>query len=137
MNHKLEQLASEIREAVQGVLNRGLADPRVSGLITITSVRLTPDLARADITVSIIPEDRQKLAFHGIRAATTHIRNEIRKKIQGRRLPHLQFELDESFKKQAHVLTALEQARTQSKPATWGSPPSSPDDAPNPGGTES
>jgi len=41
MNARPEQVASVLRRAVQTVLGRGLNDPRVRGLISVTAVDLT------------------------------------------------------------------------------------------------
>ena len=38
MSRRGEQVSSALREAIQGVIDRGLQDPRVSGLITVTGV---------------------------------------------------------------------------------------------------
>lgn len=129
MTRRQEQLASVLREGIQEVLSRGLNDPRVSGLITVVSVELSPDLEYATARISILPEDRQTLAFHGIKAAAAHIRREVGNRINGRKLPQFQFELDTSFKRQAKVIEALEKAKDADRPTGWSS-------APRDGGTE-
>lgn len=123
MTRKQEQLASVLREAIQEVLSRGLNDPRVSGLITVIAVEISPDFEYATARISVLPEDRQTLAFHGIKAAAAHIRREVGDRIKGRRLPQFQFELDTSFKKQLKVIDALERARHEDKPSGWGRTP--------------
>lgn len=107
MSRRSEQLASNLREAVQEVINRGFHDPRISGLITITSVRLSDDLVDATLTVSVLPHEREDLTFHGLRDAIPFIRKEIGKKIDSKRLPRLSFKLDSSLKHQLGVLEAL------------------------------
>ena len=47
MSRHQDQLASELRFAVQSVIDRGLNDPRISGMITVTGVRLSDDLLRS------------------------------------------------------------------------------------------
>lgn len=128
MSRRTEQIASLIRTAVQDVLSRGLNDPRVSGMITVTGVYVTEDLQEAKIKVSILPEEKQQLAFHGIASAAGWIRREIGEKIAQRKLPQLRFELDESFKKQAKVIEALAQAQQAAKPGGWGKKPGSAED---------
>jgi ribosome-binding factor A len=112
------RLAAAIRRGVQEILARGLQDPRVSGLITVTSVRLTEDLDEALVAVSILPEERQHLVMHGLRAAQPHVRRELARSIDIRRTPRITFTLDTSAKRQAAVLRSLAmiaQEREQSR----------------------
>ena len=107
MSHRKEQLAAAIEDALREILARGVSDPRVSGMITLTKLDLTGDLSRATAHISVLPAEKQDLTMHGLRAATPHIRKELGKLVQGRSLPQLAFELDESFKKQAAIIEAL------------------------------
>lgn len=113
MSHRPEQLASSIHHAVQQVLAKGLSDPRVSGLITITSVKVSKDLRDATILFSVLPEDRQDLTLHGLRNAERHIRRQAGELIDIRQLPAFHFKLDASPKKQAAVLESLERVREE------------------------
>jgi ribosome-binding factor A len=124
LTRRQEQLASVLRDAVQEVLSRGLNDPRVSGLITVTGLDLSPDLEHATVRLSVLPAERQTLTFHGIKAAGAHIRREIGDRVKNRKLPQFHFELDTSFKKQKGVIEALEQARHEDKATGWGHKPS-------------
>jgi ribosome-binding factor A len=112
-SHRPEQLASAIREAVQQIIDRGLQDPRVSGLITITGVKVSQDLRNATISVSVMPEEKQNLTLHGLQNAGRHIRREAGELVNIRQLPELSFKLDTSLKKQAAVLEELEKIRKE------------------------
>lgn len=114
MTRRTDQLAASIRDAVQRVLDRGLQDPRVAGMITVTGVTLSPDLASANVAVSIYPVDKQTLTLHGLRSAAPHIRHEIADALGLRRTPDLNFRLDASLKKQAAVLDAIARATAES-----------------------
>jgi ribosome-binding factor A len=113
MSHRPEQLAAEIQKAVQEVLARGLSDPRVSGLITITKVRVQSDLKRAELFVSVLPADRQALTMHGLKSAERHIRREVGDMVRTRSIPELVFVLDGSLKKEAAVLEDLRKVREE------------------------
>lgn len=110
MSRRREQRESVLMKATQEVLARGLADPRVRGLITVTSIRLTEDGKQAFINVSILPEDRQELTMHGLRAAAKHIRRDVADRIRIREMPTMEFRLDSSIKEQAGVLAAINRA---------------------------
>jgi ribosome-binding factor A len=107
VNRKDLQLASHLRHAIQTIIDRGLNDPRVSGLITVTEVRVLDDARLAHVHISVLPAEKQNLTFKGLESAAGHIRQQIGKAVQGRSLPSLVFKLDESSKRQAEVLGAL------------------------------
>jgi len=102
-----EQVASVLHRAVQGVLSEGLSDPRLSALITVTSIKVSPDLSEAVVNVSVVPEEREALALHGLRDASGHIRRRASEMVRMRRLPRLLFKADKSLKREARVLTTL------------------------------
>lgn len=107
MTRRVEQASSAIRKAVQQVLAKGLNDPRAHGLITVTGVRVTPDLQEAFINVSVLPAERQELVLHALKDASTYIRREVGELVDARKLPKFNFRLDTSLKKQAGILGAL------------------------------
>ena len=115
MSHRTDQVASTIQRVLQDQLARGLSDPRVKGLITITGVRVTDDLKTAIVRVSVLPAEHQDLTMHGLKSAARHIRHQIADRLALKRTPELVFELDESLKRQAGVLDALAKVAAERK----------------------
>lgn len=96
-NHRHERVAEEIHHEVSAMLAGELKDPRVAGFLTLTEVRVTPDLKHARIFVSVYgtPAER-KSAQKGLDAAGGYIRRELTHRLQMRRFPELHFILDTS-----------------------------------------
>ena len=113
MSLHTDQVASVIQRAVQAVLTRGLNDPRVRGMISVTQVKVSADLNKARIYISIIPPEHAELAMHGLRNAADHVRHEISSAVRLRRVPRLTFHLDEALKKEAAVLAAISRVRRE------------------------
>ena len=111
MTQHHQQVTSEIQRAVQTIISRGLNDPRVRGLITVTQVNLSPDFAQATLFVSILPSEYESLTFHGLSHATSHIRYQLSRAVSMRKVPRIEFRLDKSIKKQNEVLAAITRAR--------------------------
>lgn len=107
MSRRTEQMASTLLRALQEIITRGLQDPRVSGLITVTGLRVSEDKREATVMVSVLPADRQELTMHGLRAAVPHIRHQLGEMVDMRNTPNLSFKLDGSLKKQAGVIAAM------------------------------
>ena len=108
-NYRAEQFAAELRELIQEIILRGLNDPRICGLITVTGVRVTPDAKEAHVKVSVLPEEKQDLTYHGLKAASKHIRHLLSDTIRHRQIPMIVFKLDETLKREAEVNRALAQ----------------------------
>lgn len=68
-------------------------------MISVSEVRITPDLAEARIFVSVFPQDRRAEVFQEIGDATKEIRFEVGKQIrhQLRIIPEFIFKIDESL----------------------------------------
>ena len=111
MSRRIEQLTADIERGVRDVLSKGLADPRVSGLITVTGVRVLEDMSRAYIDISVLPEEKQELTLHGIASAGTWIRREVANSVRARVLPQFVFRLDTRMKKEAAIIRELDKIK--------------------------
>ena len=92
-----ERVGQQIQEAVAGMLTRGeLRDPRI-GFITITGVKMSPDLRVARIFYSMIGTDEQKAETQkGLEAAKGFVRRGITSQLHLRLSPEVFFTFDES-----------------------------------------
>jgi ribosome-binding factor A len=129
MSRRSDQVAASLRDAVQAVIDRGLQDPRITGLITVTAVTLDEGLRDAVVSVSILPAERQSVSFHGLVSAAAHIRRAVGDRLALRRVPALSFRLDESLKRQAAVIDALAKVARERESARQPGPSTHTDDA--------
>ncbi len=104
---KRGQLASSLKRAVQDVLARGISDPRLVGLITVTGVDVAADLSAATVHVSVLPEKSEARVLGGLRHSAGFIRRGVSERIDTARVPDLIFQIDKSLKRQAGVIGAL------------------------------
>ena len=102
------KVASAVRKAVQGTLSRGLSDPRIRGLVSITSVAVSPDLSSARISITVMPEQHESTVLRGLQSANGRFRQEIQRTTRLRRIPRLSFEIDKTLKRQAAIESLLE-----------------------------
>jgi ribosome-binding factor A len=134
MTHRHEQLAAAIDRGVREVFARGFQDPRIAGLLTVTEVKVTQDLKRAVVRVSVLPADKATLSLHGLSSAASYIRREVGELVRVRSMPELVFERDDTLKKQASVLSAIDRARDDlaTRPPPPPPPATPPDDQSQP-----
>lgn len=76
-------------------------------MITVTDLKISPDLKNATVLVSVYPEQHQNLTLHALKHAESHLRHEVSDLVAMKQVPAIRFELDTSIKKQSEVLAAL------------------------------
>jgi ribosome-binding factor A len=100
-----EQVAETLRQVLSEALLRGeVRDPRVAGLITITSVLVTNDLSHARVAVSVAGDDSEReRALEGLASASGFLRSRAAKVLSTRTVPELHFELDRGLAHAARI----------------------------------
>lgn len=112
--HRHERVAEEIHHEMSAMLAGELKDPRLAGMVTVTEVRVSPDLKHARVYVSIDGnEAEQAAAMKGLEAAVGFIRHELAERIQMRRSPELHFILDRSQEIAGRIEQLLKQAKNE------------------------
>lgn len=116
MTHRIARVSQAIRGAIAELLQQGaIRDPRVTGggLISVTEVRVSPDLRHARVYVSIFADDSaREAALLGLRHAAGFLRREVGHAIQLRSAPILDFELDGSIEQGARIEGILRELKT-------------------------
>ncbi|MFK7960504.1 MAG: 30S ribosome-binding factor RbfA [Phycisphaerales bacterium] len=113
MSVTAEKMAAHLRRAVQAVFDRGLNDPRVRGLVSVTRIELSPDFRDATVFVSIMPEEHAELTMHGVKAATGHIRSQVARRANLPRTPIMHFKHDIVMRREQDVLAAIARATAE------------------------
>jgi ribosome-binding factor A len=107
------QVAATIQRELQNRLARGLNDPRIKGLITITKVEMTEDLSIAKIYVTVMPEEHENITMHGIRAATKKLRRDVADRIRIKDMPRFEFIVDRGLREQQKIMELLNRDRVE------------------------
>ena len=102
-----DRIASLLGQIIQERIMRGFADPRIRGMISVTGVDVSPDLRSAIIRVSVLPESAAKLTVGGLSSVTGILRRTIRDETSLRKVPELEFRLDDSLKRDAALEAAI------------------------------
>lgn len=108
---RVKQQADRIRELVAGILERRVKDPRL-GFVTITGVRLTPDLRDATVYYTVLGDaENRKASEAALASATGMIRSEVGHRLGLRHTPSLAFVADEVPEQAERIEQLVEQAR--------------------------
>ncbi len=109
-----ERIAQEIQAAVADLLIRGdIKDPRV-GFITLTGVKVSPDLSVAQVFYSMIGTDQQKADTKaGLEAAKGFVRRAVTKRVKLRVSPEVFFTFDGSLEEGDKIERLLKEVRNK------------------------
>ncbi len=91
-----------------------LNDPRLTGMPSITHVKVSDDLSVADVYLTVMgTETQQNLALNALRHSAGMLRSRLTKSLSVRIMPLLKFHIDEQLKKELHVLDLLRQVEQE------------------------
>ena len=97
INNRLGRIDEEYRKEISQILSYELKNPNVTGLISVTKVKVTNDLKYAKVYVSILNSKNVKDTLAGLKKSSGYIRSELAKRVNLRNTPELIFELDDSI----------------------------------------
>ena len=97
VNNRINRIDEEYKKELSNIIDRELKDPNITGLISVTKVKVTTDLKYAKVYVSIMGSKNLKDTMNGLKNASGYIRTELAKRINLRNTPEIIFEIDDSI----------------------------------------
>jgi len=106
-----QKVARQIQKDLSDIMQHFGKDILQSKMVTVTVVRMSPDLSFAKVYLSIFPSDDPTKFLEQMQPHVKHIRLELGKKIrhQLRIVPELAFYIDDSMDYAEHIDTLLKQ----------------------------
>ena len=107
---RLRRVADQIQRELSGLLRAELKDPRV-GMITLTGVEVSPDLAHAKVFFTTLG-DAEALARSekGLKRAAGFLRSELGHRLKLRVTPELRFVHDASVERGVRLSRLIDDA---------------------------
>lgn len=102
-SNRLERIDEELKKEISNIISYELKNPNVTGLISVTRARITPDFKYAKVYVSILNSKNTKETFAALKKSAGFIRTEVAKRINLRITPELVFVLDDSMEYGARI----------------------------------
>jgi ribosome-binding factor A len=111
---RIARLNEQTRADIAQLVAREMKDPRIAGLVSITSVDLSPDLRHAQVYVSVMgTEDDRRQTLRGLRAAAGFLRSQLAARMTTKRAPELQFALDESIERGERIMSLIREVERE------------------------
>ena len=101
---RIEKISRLVQKELSEIFRRETAKTRGT-LVSVSSVRVSPDLSVANVRLSIFPSETATTIMENINASEKSIRYELAQKLryQLRRCPELKFHLDDSLDYIDHI----------------------------------
>ncbi len=100
---RLGRIDEELKKEISNIINYEMNNPKITGIISVTRAKITPDLKYAKVYVSILNAKDVKETLANIKKSSGFIRSEIAKRINLRITPELIFVLDDSMEYGAKI----------------------------------
>jgi len=88
---------------------RDLNDPRIMGFPSVTRVKVSEDLANADVFFTVMgTPGQQEMVLNALKHSAGLMRMKLTKSLNLRVAPYLKFHLDEDLKKELEMMALLD-----------------------------
>ena len=116
MSKRIERFNFTIRKELGTLLSENINDPRFSTMTSITNVDTSPDLSNARVYVSIFGEESERISsMEALYSASNRLRNLLSKKIKIRKIPKLNFILDNDINYSSEMNELIDNVISQDK----------------------
>lgn len=117
-SQRLKRMADSVQREVAELIRQELKDPRLGGYVTISAVKVSPDLGYAEIYVTVMgrelgdeqTEEANKETLSVLNKASGFLRQELSRRIKTRVTPRLRFHYDKTNAYGNYMFDLIEEA---------------------------
>lgn len=115
MSERTRKIESQIKE-ILGVEVDELSDPRINGIVTVTGVHVSPDLAQATVYYSLLAGEDADDAREGLQSAAGRLQGAVGSQTRLKRTPRIHFEPDPVVEHASRIDAALREVKSVDNP---------------------
>ena len=119
-SNRLNRIDEEMKKEVSHIITYDLKDPNITGLISVTKVKVSGDLKYAKVYVSMINAKDNKQVLATLKKSSGFVRTELAKRMNLRLTPEIIFIFDDSIEYGAKIDTILKEVMKDIKPENKG-----------------
>ncbi len=112
---RLGRVNEELMKAISYIITYELKNPNVTGMISVTRVKVTPDLKYAKVYVSLLNSKNIEKTMQGLKDSAGFMRSQVAKTVNLRITPELVFEYDDSIEHGEKIDNILKEIDKQDK----------------------
>lgn len=119
-SNRLNRIDEEMKKEISHIITYDLKDPNITGLISVTKVKVSGDLKYAKVYVSMLNAKDKKQVLAALKKSAGFVRTEVAKRINLRTTPEIIFIFDDSIEYGARIDTILKNVIKDIKPENKG-----------------
>lgn len=119
-SNRLNRIDEEMKKEISHIITYDLKDPNITGLISVTKVKVSGDLKYAKVYVSMINAKDNKQVLATLKKSSGFVRTELAKRMNLRLTPEIIFIFDDSIEYGAKIDTILKEVMKDIKPENKG-----------------
>lgn len=124
-SHRPDRVGEQIRDELSALLTRGAVHDPGIGFITLTRVKVSPDLQVARVFYTSLGDEKaRRETAKALTRATPFLRRQIGSLLRLRRVPELEFRFDESIAHQDRIEQILRDLHEEEAQRTAAAEPS-------------
>lgn len=109
MQTRGEKIKKALIREISQIIQHGVKDPRIVGIISVTDVELSPDYKYAKVFISVFGSDEEKQKIiEAIEESSSFIRKEVGRRIRLRHTPELKYVLDDSLERGSKITDLID-----------------------------
>ena len=118
--NRMSRVDEELKKEISNIITYDLKDPNITGLISVTKVKVSGDLKYAKVYVSMLNAKDNKQVLAALKKSAGFVRTEIAKRINLRTTPEIIFIFDDSIEYGSRIDTILKEVIKDIKPEEKG-----------------
>ena len=108
-SNRMDKINEELKKELSVIIDNNLKNPHITGMISVTKVKTSPDLRYARVYISLLNCKNVKETLDGLKSASGFMRTELAKRVNLRYTPELRFEIDDSMEYGARIENILKE----------------------------
>lgn len=114
-SNRLGRVNEELKKEISHVINFELENSKVTGMVSVTRVKITPDLRYAKVYVSIFNAKSKEKTLEGLKESSKFIRSRVANTVNLRITPELVFVYDDSEEQGERINRILAELKKERK----------------------
>lgn len=112
---RLGRINEELMKEISHIITYELKNPDATGMISVTRVKITPDLKYAKVYVSLLNSKSNEKTMQALKDSAGFIRSQVARTVNLRITPELIFEYDDSIEHGEKIDNILKEINRKDK----------------------
>lgn len=104
-----QRVGDQIQRDLAELIRKEIKDPRMSAIVTVAEVKVSADLSRASVYITVL-DDKGEESVKVLNQASSFLRGQLGQRLRLRTIPHLHFIYDRTAERGARLSALIDRA---------------------------